>query len=314
MVIRTGKLFEAGDYPDKGLSVTEDELKAAASTFTAVPNRIEHMSTILDGKVGKLLSVEANGKELTGKVAIPKWLHDAMGTEPIKASLEWLKSSKQIVGNALVLNPRIKDAQLVAAFSAANTNEGGSEVNGTQTQKEPGWFAKLKAAFSLKQLPEGMEDFDPDKVKFDGEPSPAPVTAPQTAPDVAQFRQELDTSKAENAALRAKLLRDEAVKFADGAIISCKALPTEKDSLIALFTRAAQDDSTGGVACFSASGEFAPGERVKLLQESVDKRTAHKLTNEELVVMSAGSTTNQTDPERMKKLREQAGLPAEGGK
>lgn len=59
-------------------------------------------------------------KELFGTVKIPKWLDTIIGKDPLKTSLELARDTKTIVGNALVLNPRVHDAQLVAAFTAAN--------------------------------------------------------------------------------------------------------------------------------------------------------------------------------------------------
>jgi hypothetical protein len=319
-VIRTGKIFEAGDYGDKG-NYSEQDLQNAASNFSAVPNNIEHKPSFLDGKLGKLLSVEAKGKELFGKVAIPKWLNDTLGSEPLKVSLEWLKSSKQIVGNALTFNPHIKDAQLVAAFSAANqTTEGGI----TMPEPKKTVWERLKAHFGDKGVPEDLKDLETAKF-VDSEPAPAPavatpaVVAPviPAAPstEVAQFKQDLDTTKAENAALRAKLLRDEAVKFADKAVADCKAMPAEKDSLVAMFVQAANDDSASGVACFSNVGQFTAGERVKNLQSWMDSKPAiHNLTTEQLVAFSADTATTNTNPERMNNLRQMSNLPTKEGK
>ena len=35
-------MFEIGDYPDKGLSVTEEEADEALAAFTPVNNDLEH--------------------------------------------------------------------------------------------------------------------------------------------------------------------------------------------------------------------------------------------------------------------------------
>lgn len=60
-VRRVGKIFECGDYPDKAFSLTEEEATAAAAAFTPVPLDLEHLPTVLDGKLGRLVSVEAVG-------------------------------------------------------------------------------------------------------------------------------------------------------------------------------------------------------------------------------------------------------------
>jgi hypothetical protein len=117
-VTYTGKIFEAGSYPDKAFSLTEDELLDAAAAFSEVHNNIEHKPSPLDGKIGKLTGVVARGKELFGTITVPKQLRDLIGAT-LKPSLEWDSATKRIVGNALTLTPRIQGAECVAAFSAA---------------------------------------------------------------------------------------------------------------------------------------------------------------------------------------------------
>ncbi|HEU4988448.1 MAG TPA: hypothetical protein VFT41_01540, partial [Gemmatimonadaceae bacterium] len=41
-VLRRGKIFEAGDYPDKAYAMTPEELWAAAEQFAPVPLDLEH--------------------------------------------------------------------------------------------------------------------------------------------------------------------------------------------------------------------------------------------------------------------------------
>jgi hypothetical protein len=126
-------LFEAGDYPDKNFTLTEDELNIAAANFQPVANDLQHTNTILDGKLGTLESVYVKGKELFGKVKIPKWLHD-LHPNAIKTSLTWSRDDKRIRGNALVLNPRVPDAQIVAAFEAYDRE---SELDNQNIKTKP---------------------------------------------------------------------------------------------------------------------------------------------------------------------------------
>lgn len=116
-VLRSGLLFRAGDYPDKDYSMTADELAAAAETFSEpVPLDLEHMPTILDGKLGEVISISAFSDELHGVVKLPKWLDDAIGDTPRKVSATWLRDTKTLVGLALCVYPRIEDAALMTAF------------------------------------------------------------------------------------------------------------------------------------------------------------------------------------------------------
>jgi len=120
-VVRRGKIFEAGDYPDKQFACSVEDLFIAASNFSPVDNDLEHMPTILSGKLGRLtsVSVSEDGGSLMGEVELPRWLHEAIGDAPIKTSLSWDKETMGIVGNALVIEPRVPDAALLSAFSAA---------------------------------------------------------------------------------------------------------------------------------------------------------------------------------------------------
>jgi hypothetical protein len=273
-VIRSGKVFECGDYPDKGFSLTEAEADAAITGFKSVNNDLEHKRTILDGKLGSLSGLKRVGNELFGSVSIPKWLHEAVGNTPIKTSLAWDIAKKTIVGLGLVLNPRIADAQLVAAFNEAS---GLNSKEGIIVPKLT-WFENLKALFSDKKLPEGLEDFDPQTVRFAEEapqpPKPDAKPAEATTFSKAQF----DAQAARVTELEAELASKAAVEFADAAITAGKAFPAERAALIAQFAQARKDDSAG-IACFAADGT-TPTTRVVGLQSMIEARPSHGLTAE----------------------------------
>ena len=118
LIVRRGKLFEIGEYPDKSFSLSAAEADAAIYAFTPGPLNIEHMPTIFDGKLGNVRKIWRDGNDINAEYAIPKWLHDVTQAEPIKISSEWNRTAKTAVGGALVLNPRVKDAAMMAAFSA----------------------------------------------------------------------------------------------------------------------------------------------------------------------------------------------------
>ena len=121
-VVRSGKVFELGEWADKGFALNEAEADAAIAAFTPVENDLEHRSTILDGKLGKLDSIKRVGTEILGSVRVPKWLDALQGEKPIGVSLAW-NAEKRVMGNALTLNPRITGAQIAAAFSAESDFE-----------------------------------------------------------------------------------------------------------------------------------------------------------------------------------------------
>lgn len=117
-VLRRGKIFEAGDYPDKRYAMTPEELWAAAEQFAPVPLDLEHTPTVLDGKLGELRAVELgdDGATLYGTVALPKWLDDQLGGA-CKVSCTWDRDSKTLTRLALVQTPRVSDAAIMAAFA-----------------------------------------------------------------------------------------------------------------------------------------------------------------------------------------------------
>lgn len=125
-VMKTGLIFRAGDYPDKNFRMTAEELKNAADAFTPVDLDIEHRKSIFDGKLGKLHAVVAKGDELYGAALVPKWLHEISEENPIKVSCTWDRSTKKLSKLALVTDPRVSDAALMAAFSKSELEAGAS--------------------------------------------------------------------------------------------------------------------------------------------------------------------------------------------
>ncbi len=119
-IVRRGLIFRAGAYPDKGITVTPAELRAAVSDFKG-PLRLnlEHYPSVLDGQLGTLdsVTVSDDGRELFGTVTEPGWLTTVLGNTARRVSLEWDVAKKQITGIALVIAGRVPDAVLFAAFS-----------------------------------------------------------------------------------------------------------------------------------------------------------------------------------------------------
>lgn len=121
-VYRKGLIFRADKYADKNFEMSPEELLAAANDFKPVPLDVEHMPSIFDSKLGSLLAIEPSddGWELYGVAKIPKWLNDVHGDTPLKVSCTWDRATKKLSKLALVKNPRVGDAALMAAFT---TNE-----------------------------------------------------------------------------------------------------------------------------------------------------------------------------------------------
>ena len=66
---RRAKLFHTGDFPDKGVTITQETLGALVRSFSEpVPVLIEHAESPLE--LGFLTSVEAIGDELFGTISL----------------------------------------------------------------------------------------------------------------------------------------------------------------------------------------------------------------------------------------------------
>lgn len=131
-VIRRGKIFEAGHYPDKdNFYMSPEELMALAADFTQpVPLDLEHVPTVLDGKLGELRKVETSedGWELYGEVALPDWLDTLLADTPRKVSVAIDTAARRLSKLALVLDPRVPDAALMSAFTAASGQPGPDDM------------------------------------------------------------------------------------------------------------------------------------------------------------------------------------------
>jgi hypothetical protein len=307
-VMRTGKLFEAGEYPDKAFSLTEEELAQAVAAFTPVKNNLEHVNTVLDGNVGEVKSVEKRGKELFGTVTIPKWLDAIVGTNPLKASLEWARDTKTIVGNALVLNPRVPDAQLVAAFTAATNTLSDKEHSPMKTLKE-----RFLALFSGGKKPDDLTE-EELKAAFANE-TPSPDKKPDEKPVEQKIEKPADEkpvgfSAEAVTALQNSLIKAQAEAWFNQELAAGHVFPVQQDSLVAMFTQAAQVDA-GNAVCFSADGTLTEGTMLKALKTTVSAYPQHHLTSEQLqgdVVIMSTTPGKQADAERMTSLRATYGL------
>lgn len=169
VVYPDSKIFQAGDYPDKKFKLTEEEMATAAGSFKPVPLDIEHAPSPLDGKLGSLVDVRAEGKELFGTVVIPEAL-DSLLPKDKKISATWDTKSKRIVGLALVNHPRIEDAALMSAFSEFKKKESSYDKNPHQILHdiacslgaECGGKRYFSSEFSTPELLEAMQKHHDD--------------------------------------------------------------------------------------------------------------------------------------------------------
>jgi len=127
VVHRTGLIFKAGSYPAQQMEVSAEDLQAAVSAFTApVDAELEHINTqgertFLDGKLGQLVEVWAEGDSLYGKLAVPTWLDPLWAEFGRKVSIVLSRAKKHITRIGLVLNPQVEEAAVMSAYAAFST-------------------------------------------------------------------------------------------------------------------------------------------------------------------------------------------------
>lgn len=130
-VTRTGKIFQAGNYPSKKFSLDAAEMEAVCREFQPVTLHAEgdrpsakvnvgHKPTLFDlGELGLVAKIWNNGTDLFADVKIDKDIDAYFQKHGIEAkvSAEWDIDTKKLIGLSLEHNPYFKDAALYAAFS-----------------------------------------------------------------------------------------------------------------------------------------------------------------------------------------------------
>lgn len=121
VVERDARLFAAGDYPDRGISVTEADLDRIIQNHKPVPIRFEHMDAPVElGWVGRIWR---KGGELFGRLAFnpSAWeLIASSGARKLSAAIK--RDLSRIVEVSIVRHPRVADAVIF------RSGDGGSDT------------------------------------------------------------------------------------------------------------------------------------------------------------------------------------------
>jgi len=114
---RRAKLFEAGEYPDKGVSVSPAQVTALATTFQGpVPVWIEHAESPLE--IGYLTAVAADGDDLFGTLMFSPEAHALLEKSAAKSLSVGLAPDLSAIREvSLVRNPRVASAQIFSGES-----------------------------------------------------------------------------------------------------------------------------------------------------------------------------------------------------
>lgn len=318
-IVRNGKIFEAGEYKDKAFSITEEELASAAAAFSPCDVDYQHVSGPLDGQLGKLEKVWIGDdkKTLFGSVSLPKWLDDILPIKKVSAT--WDRAKKTIRGLALVTNPRVTDAAVMAAF--AGSRHSSADLKDLQSIHDILVKHGVSCEASDVEYKE-TEDMALDQAKLltsitetmttllDRQSSKEVSTNAAFASDPAykEMQEQLADLRKDRARERALRVQSEAVAFARDEIRENRAMPNEEDLIVSAYAQAALDDvALPTQITFAVGGATTTGTRVDALKATYAARKPHALTGEQIKapaksVASANDAEEVVNDEDKKKL------------
>jgi hypothetical protein len=298
-------VFRCGEYPDQQFALTEAEADALIADFAPVEARHGHPRSDgpLDGKMGTMIRLWREGRELFGLFAVPKWLTALIPPADRKLSLGITRAPiKRIAEWSWVTHPVISDAQLHAAFAQASTRrpDPASAVLSVAGAGSPGVSTAGLARYPKENRMSRFDEFMA-WLKGETETAPAPLTeapppalpAPPAEPAAfAADRQALETERrtldAERAEFAQTRYRQQAELAVDKLIADGHVLPAEDQpnasgqrALVAIFAQALADDATG-TALFGQQD----GSRYAALTAAYAARAPHTLTREAIPVVT----------------------------
>jgi hypothetical protein len=316
VVVRWGKIFACGDYPDKDFSIDPQELHEAVSAFAPVPVDLAHVpddDNVLAGKLGSLTAVKIaeDGTTLLGGVAFPRWLDNILLPSERKVSTTWGRTPKRIAKLALTTRPRVPDAVLMSAY-AEFAGRRHSQTDQQMIQDAHDTLAKVGALCDRRNVhysdteetPPMDNNANPDskpaergifarlaaafsQAASDEAPAeqPAPLVAPAPAPAPAPSAPELAefaALKAENERLRKEGREKAAANFVDGLITTNRLFPSGRKQGIATFTRLAEVAAAqpATVTFSDAAGNEVSADLVESIQALFSHVPTHSLTKE----------------------------------
>ena len=134
-VEKEAKIFEAGEYPDKGIEISEDDLDAIVSNFGEVPVKVEHTDSPLD-PLGLVKRVWRTGKDLFAQLAFPGDMASFLDRRGVKKlSVGLLKDPLRLAEVSIVLSPRIPSAAMFSEEGKNLHSEGHIVVNNLQFEE-----------------------------------------------------------------------------------------------------------------------------------------------------------------------------------
>ena len=112
-MIKRAKIFEAGDYKDKGINVREEDLNLFVENFVPCRVKIEHTDSAFDNIFGKVLEIYKQGKELFAKIDFSEEAWKLMEKAGAKALSVAINNNEKFISEiSVVKNPRVADARV----------------------------------------------------------------------------------------------------------------------------------------------------------------------------------------------------------
>jgi hypothetical protein len=289
-----GRIFRAGSYPDKCGDVTPAHLREIVRNFPAGGVRVmsEHEESLIgmamadDGARLVRVWTESGDSELHGEMAVPGWL--AFGLRNIKKSvsvgLTAMKNGLREI--SLVLNPRVADAAVFAFAQTPAFNQFAEAHPALEATLRRYKDAPMHNKTSLKDRVKALfsrvpadQRGDLTEAELDAHFSETPAVAGTTPPPpppvdsgLAQRVQQLESQIAEREAQFAtQQRRHDALSFYEGLLQGGRAVPAQRDQIVAEFEAASIADASLN---FSATDERSYVLQLKKRYEAVQPRFA----------------------------------------
>lgn len=119
-VEKDAKIFEAGEYPDKEIVVSEADLDTIVGNFVEAPVKVEHTDSPLD-PLGTVKAIWREGRDLFARLAFPKDMAAFLDRRGVKKlSVALYKDPLRLAEVSLVMSPRVPSAAMFGEQSAVS--------------------------------------------------------------------------------------------------------------------------------------------------------------------------------------------------
>lgn len=162
-VERDALLFEAGDYPDKGITVTEEHIQRLAQTEGEIPILVEHAESPV--RLGIVSRLWAQGRQLWGKLQLlpeANALLERLGVHHLSISIP--RTLDRILEVSVTGTPRVPSARMfhadVVTFAFGESPPNPTPQEGVTKMEQQG-IEELRAqnAELRRQLEEAVAQF-----------------------------------------------------------------------------------------------------------------------------------------------------------